>query len=374
MDIQSITLRLIESPLKIPFITHLETVTKRQAIIIEAKDSDGISGFGEADPFSSPWYSGETIVTCWHALLDFLVPMTLQQRISDPSGFDQLLGSVRGNNMAKSGLGQAIWDLYARQKGVYIGKLFGSERKKVTAGAVIAAKDPKEAVEQIQRYSEAGYKRYKIKISRQNDLNLLSAIRQHFPDGELMADANSSYSIQDMDHLKGLDSFGLQMIEQPFAYNDLVDHAYLQAEIKTPVCLDESIASFQDARAALALGSCKIINIKMARVGGWSEAVRIHDLCLKEQLPVWCGGMIEFGVAKAHSIALASLKGFAMPGDLFASSRYWEEEIVEPEIIVDHGFVRVPDQPGMGFTVNRKNLEKLTVNETTIRWNESRPQ
>ncbi|WP_338062848.1 o-succinylbenzoate synthase [Sporolactobacillus pectinivorans] len=366
MDIRSITLRLIESPLKIPFTTHLETVTKRQAIIIEAKDSSGGIGFGEADPFSSPWYSAETITTCWHALCGFLVPLTLRKEISDPSALDQIWSGIRGNNMAKSGLSQAIWDLYARQKKVYIGSLFGAERKAVAAGAVIAANDPKNAIDQIEKYSEAGYLRYKIKISRRNDLKILSAIRQHFPEVALMADANSAYSIQDAKHLEKLDEFGLQMIEQPLAYNDLVDHALLQSKIKTPVCLDESIGSFQDARAALALGSCKIINIKMARVGGWSEAVRIHDLCFRQDVPVWCGGMIEFGVAKAHNIALAALRGFILPGDLFAASRYWEEDIVEPEITVNKGWIRVPEKAGIGFDINEEVLERLTVKKNNI--------
>ncbi|MDD9148782.1 MULTISPECIES: o-succinylbenzoate synthase [unclassified Sporolactobacillus] len=362
MEIDSITLRLISSPLKTPFITHLETVTKREAIIIEARDREGRTGYGEADPFSSPWYTEETIATCWLMLRDYLIPLMRHREISGPRVLDALWSGIRRNRMAKSGLSQAIWDLYAKEKGLYLGRLVGSVRKKVAAGAVIAAGNNEEAVRQIEHYSASGYQRYKIKISRSTDVALLSLIRDRFPDIALTADANSAYSLRDLEHLKQLDAFKLQMIEQPFAYNDLVEHAALQHQIKTPVCLDESICSLDDARSALKLGSCRVVNLKMARVGGWAEALKIHGLCLKEGIPLWCGGMIEFGVAKAHNIALAALEGFTLPGDLFASSRYWPRDIIEPEIKVENGYIRVPDGKGIGFGINQKQLEALTKN------------
>ncbi|GGL48561.1 o-succinylbenzoate synthase [Sporolactobacillus putidus] len=362
MKIDSITLRLISSPLKTPFITHLETVTKREAIIIEVKDREGRIGYGEADPFSSPWYTEETIATCWLMLRDYLIPITLQKEFSEPQELDSRWSGIRRNNMAKSGLSQAIWDLYAKEKNVYIGRLFGAVRKKVAAGAVIAARNSEEAVRQIEHYSASGYQRYKIKISRATDVALISLIRSRFPDISLMADANSAYSLQDLEHLKELDAFKLQMIEQPFSYNDLAEHAILQNQIKTPICLDESICSINDARSALKLRSCKVVNLKMARVGGWTEAIKIHSLCLKEQVPLWCGGMIEFGVAKAHNIALSALKGFTLPGDLFASSRYWPHDIIEPEINVENGFIHVPNGAGIGFKINQKQLELMTLN------------
>ncbi|RYM06319.1 o-succinylbenzoate synthase [Sporolactobacillus sp. THM7-7] len=366
MDIDNVTLRLIASPLKIPFSTHLETVTERKAIIVEVRDREGRCGFGEADPFSSPWYTEETVTTCWHMLQDFLIPIVLQQGFSSPERLDALWSGIRRNNMAKSGLSQAIWDLYAQQKGVYLGRLFGAERTKVEAGAVIAAGSGAQAVDQIARFTKAGYRRYKIKISKAADIKLLTAIRRVYPDTPLMADANASYTLQDLEHLKRLDAFSLQMIEQPLAYDDLAEHAVLQSAIETPICLDESICSFHDARSALMLGSCKVVNVKMARVGGWGAAVRIHDLCFKNNIPVWCGGMIEFGISKAHHIALASLKGFTLPGDLFSSSRYWDRDIVDPEIKVRHGFIKVPEGPGIGFKINKERLNTLTVHRLKI--------
>ncbi|WP_353947785.1 o-succinylbenzoate synthase [Sporolactobacillus sp. Y61] len=367
MNLSSVTLHLIESPLNTPFITHLEKVGKRQAIIIEIRDSDGAVGWGEADPFTSPWYTEETITTCWHALKDFLIPLILKHRLTTPIEAERLSKRVRGNQMARSGLSQALWDLYAREKEVSISHLFGATRKRVEAGAVIAEADPSRAARQIERLSAAGYKRYKIKISRENDLQMLVALRHHFPKAELMADANSAYSLKDLDHLKKMDEFHLQMIEQPFAWRDLVDHARLQQEIKTPICLDESIDSFAACRAALALNSCRVVNIKMARVGGWSEAVKIHDLCRQHGVPVWCGGMIEFGIGRAHSVALASLPGFTLPGDLFSSSRYWKQDIIEPEIQVKNGYISVSDKPGTGVDMNDEVLRKLTLKQLIIK-------
>ncbi|RYL92120.1 o-succinylbenzoate synthase [Sporolactobacillus sp. THM7-4] len=359
MDIESINLYLIQSPLKTPFTTHLGTVAEREAIILETRDREGRCGFGEADPFSSPWYTEETITTCWHILCDFLIPLVLRKGIPTPDQLDTLWSVVRGNHMAKSGLSQSIWDLYARQKDVYLGKLFGADNKKVASGAVIAASHIDQALDQIERFSASGYQRYKIKISRSMDVKVLQAIRDRYPDLPLMADANASYTLADLDHLRQLDDFNLLMLEQPLACNDLTEHALLQRKIHTPICLDESIGSLNDAKAAIKLGSCRIVNIKMARVGGWSPAVHIHNLCLRAGIPVWCGGMIEFGISKAHNIALAALRGFTLPGDLFSSSRYWSEDIVEPEITVRNGYIRVPDGPGIGFEVNRKRLAEL---------------
>ncbi|MCO7176217.1 o-succinylbenzoate synthase [Sporolactobacillus kofuensis] len=361
MELKSLTVRLISSPLNRPFTTHLQQVNQRVAIIIEAMDREGRIGYGEADPFSSPWYSEETVETCHHMLKDFLIPILLEQPTFQPEELDMIWSGVRGNRMAKSGLSQAIWDLYAKQKGVYIGTIFGSKRKKIEAGAVITAHEPERAVEQIDRLSEAGYKRFKIKISHLNDHYLLSGIRKLVPNIKLMADANSDYSLKDIDHLQSLDQYHLMMLEQPLAYNDFTDHALLQKQIKTPICLDESICSYKDAVTATQLGSCKIITMKMARLGGWSEALKIHQLCEQIHVPLWCGGMIEFGIAKAHNIALASLAGFTLPGDLFASNHYWAHDIIEPEIQVNKGVIKVPiNKPGIGFRINQHVLESLT--------------
>ncbi|WP_110927383.1 o-succinylbenzoate synthase [Bacillus massiliglaciei] len=367
MEIESITLKMIRSPLKSPFHTHLETVYDREAIIVEARDKDGRTGYGETVPFSSPWYTEETIKTCYHMLEDFLIPMTLSGNWEHPNELSELWKGIRRNQMAKSGLEQAIWDLYAKQKEKYLGRLMGGKKQYAAAGVVIASNDRKEALRQIETFSAEGYKRYKVKISPSSDLSMLAAIRSVYPDLPLMADANSAYRLDDTVHLQKLDSFGLQMIEQPLGVDDIAEHSLLQKEIKTPVCLDESICSYHDAKSAIMLGSCQIINIKMARVGGWSQAVKIHDLCVQNGIPVWCGGMIEFGISRAHNVALASLEGFSIPGDLSSSSRYWEEDIIEPDITVRNGEVKVPDSPGIGFRINEKRLKELTVYRETFK-------
>ncbi|CAH0346782.1 o-succinylbenzoate synthase [Bacillus sp. CECT 9360] len=361
MNIVSVSLKIISAPLKSPFETHLETVRVRESIIIKAVDRDGTVGYGEAVPFSSPWYTEETIQTCYHMLKDFIVPKLLAMDLNHPSELADIWDGIRRNAMAKSGMEQAIWDLYAKQEGVYLGKLFGGAKQKVAAGVVIATDSIETALRQIEDFQAEGYQRFKMKISPDNDVRLLAEIRRHYPEITLMADANSSYTLNDMDHIKKLDAFKLQMIEQPLRHDDIIDHSLLQRAIKTPICLDESICSLHDAYSALRLGSCRIINIKMGRVGGWTEAVRIHDLCLENDVPVWCGGMIEFGISRAHNIALSSLEGFTIPGDLSSSARYWEEDIVDPEVQVKDGHIFVPDKPGIGFEVNEKQLELKTT-------------
>lgn len=367
MRIDSITVRLIAAPLKASFATHLQTVTEREAIILEVRDSDGRCGYGEADPFSSPWYSPETIDSCLNILTNDLIPLLSQHTIAQLEELDRAFDPVRGNHMAKSGLIQAVWDLVAKQQKKSIQNLVGGDKKSILAGAVIAATDPEQAIEQIAAYSEAGYKRYKIKISKENDHQLLTAIRQKYPELPLMADANSAYSLADIPHLKTLDDYGLLMIEQPLAWNDLADHACLQKQMQTPICLDESICSAADMKAALRLGSCRVAAIKMARLGGWNETLRAVQLCAAASLPLWCGGMIEFGIAKAHNLALASRAEFVLPGDLFASSRYWEEDIIEPEIQVVNGSIDLPEKIGIGFAVNQKQLDKLTKQKWLFR-------
>lgn len=361
MKLSSVMLRVISMPLKSPFQTHLETVREREMIIVEVRDADGIVGYGEAVPFSSPWYTEETIKTAFHMLEDFLIPLTLKKEWSHPSELSQLWSGIRRNQMAKSALEQAIWDLFAKQQGVYLGTLFGGERTEVAAGVVIATNSVEEALRQIEMFSHEGYQRYKVKISRTNDMHLLSEIRNMYPDLPLMADANSAYSLDDLTHLQKLDAFKLLMIEQPLGHDDIVEHSFLQKQLQTPICLDESICSFHDAKSALMLGSGRILNIKMARVGGWTEAVKIHDLCVEANIPVWCGGMIEFGISRAHNVALASLTGFTIPGDLSSSSKYWEQDIIEPDIQVENGTITVPKTAGIGFSVRENYVKKITT-------------
>ncbi|MFJ7678371.1 o-succinylbenzoate synthase [Peribacillus sp. NPDC097198] len=360
MKLTSITLRLVKAPLKRPFTTHLETVTEREVIVVEARDQDGIIGYGEAVPFSSPWYTEETVKTCFHMLEDFLIPKTLAFDLTHPNQLAGLWSGIRRNAMAKSALEQAIWDLYAKQEGIYLGKLFGGERTEVDAGVVVASDHIEDALRQIEEGLAVGYRRYKIKINPANDTEYLTQIRRAYPDIPLMVDANSAYSLSDVPHLQKLDDFQLMMIEQPLGHDDIVEHAILQKQLRTPICLDESINSYHDAKSALMLKSCGVITIKMAKVGGWSQAVKIHDLCVEQDIPLWCGGMIEFGISRAHNLALATLKGFTIPGDISSSSRYWESDIIEPEVIVKNGVIKVPDKPGIGFGIREKRLDELT--------------
>ncbi|MGZ3767994.1 MAG: o-succinylbenzoate synthase [Mucilaginibacter sp.] len=368
MKISSIQLYVIKAPLKSPFLTHLGTVNDREGIIIEVKDTDGISGFGEGVAFSSPWYTEETVETSLHMLTDFLIPLLQKHPIEHPEDASALFKSIRRNNMAKAGLETALWDLYARKKSLPLSSIIGGTRKLIPSGVVIATDSIVKAMEQIETYLAAGYQRIKIKINPNLDYSFIAEIRRYYPDLDIMADANSAYTLSDLNRLKALDEFHLQMIEQPLAQDDIIEHAILQKEINTPICLDESIVSFEDARKAIELGSCKVINIKIGRVGGLSEAKKIHDFCFARDIPVWCGGMIEFGVSRAHNIALASLPGFSIPGDISASDRFWEQDIITPEVTVENGYVTVPQKPGIGFEINLKRLNELLLEKRVIKF------
>lgn len=349
--------------MKTPFITHLETVTHREAIIIEVINKEGLKGYGEVVAFSSPWYTEETIKTSYHMLKDFFIPAIQKSEIQHPNDLFPILSRFRRNHMAKAGLEMAFWDLYAKAQNISLSKLLGGTKQKIPSGVVVGAKTIKEALMQIEKFLIDGYKRVKIKISPKNDIQLVSEIRKQYPGLELMADANSAYSLEQINHLRALDDFDLLMIEQPLQFDDIVDHAVLQRQLKTPICLDESIVTFDDARKAIELGSCRVINIKMGRVGGIQTAKKIHDFCLERNIPVWCGGMLEFGVSRAHNIALASLPGFTIAGDISASSRYWDEDIISPEVTVSRGMIDVPAEPGIGFHINEKRLKEVLVTE-----------
>jgi O-succinylbenzoate synthase len=364
--IASIHLYVIEMPLKVPFITHLGEVNMRRGIIVEIVDKDGLSGFGEGVAFSSPWYTEETVGTSLHVITEFLIPLLQQKPVEHPSEVSSLFGAIRRNQMAKAALETALWDLYAKQQGHSLSLILGGTRQKIPSGVVVATDTLSGAMLQIEKYLSEGYQRIKVKISPGKDVLFLSEIRRAYPDLPIMADANSAYTLQDIDRLKALDEFGLLMIEQPLAHDDIIEHALLQKEIQTPICLDESIVTFDDARKAIEFGSCRVINIKVGRVGGLHEAKRIHDYCLDKGIHVWCGGMIEFGVSRAHNIALASLPGFTIPGDISASDRFWDEDIITPEVTVENGYIQVPASPGIGFDLNRKRLKKTMVGESVF--------
>jgi O-succinylbenzoate synthase len=339
----------------------------RDFILLEAKDENGNSGWGESVAFHSPWYNEETLKTNWHMLEDFLIPELLNKEIKHPDEVSEIFSYIRKNNMAKSTLEGAVWDLYTQEQGISLAKALGGEKSKIEVGISIGIQNTvNDLLKLIDEYVTEGYKRMKVKIKPGWDVDVMREVRKHFPDVPLMADANSAYRLEDIDRLRALDEFKLMMIEQPLASDDIIDHATLQKQIITPICLDESIHSYEDTRKAIELGSCKIINIKIGRVGGLTESKRIHDLCKQHDIPVWCGGMLESGIGRAHNIALTTLDNFILPGDTAGSSRYWDKDIIDPEVVVKDGFITVPDVPGIGYTPNKETIKQFTVSEKTF--------
>jgi O-succinylbenzoate synthase len=362
MRLERAELRLIELRLVQPFETSFGREEKRPALIV-ALYSEGAVGWGECVASSGPWYSSETVTTAWHVLEEFLLPRVLRQELAGPAALWERLRPIRGHNMAKAALEMAFWDLWAKLEEVPLARLLGGVREMIESGVSIGIQEsiPRLLQEIEQRLAE-GYRRIKLKIKPGWDLKVLEQVRAQFPEIRLQVDANAAYTIADLPLLRQLDRFGLLMVEQPFAYDDLVDHAALQRELATPICLDESIPSLNAARAALELGSCKVINIKPGRVGGLSQAVAIHDYCREKGVPVWCGGMLETGIGRAHNVALASLPGFSLPNDISASKRYWEHDIIEPEFeLNEDGTISVPKGPGIGVEVLQARLEAATI-------------
>ncbi|MFT4417097.1 o-succinylbenzoate synthase [Fredinandcohnia humi] len=367
MKVKKITLHLIEQKLLSPFITSSGRVDTRESILVELEDVDGIVGWGEVVAFSSPWYTEETIKTCWHMIVDFLAKIVLTETFEHPNELRDYFQHIRRNHMAKAGVETALWDLYAKKKGVPLATAIGGTRSYIETGVVVSIDSVEDVLKKINGHIKEGYKRIKIKIKPGQDYELLRRIRNEFPTVPLMADANSAYTLHDIDNLKALDKFNLMMIEQPLAADDIFDHAKLQRELHTPICLDESITSIEDVRKAIEMESCRVINVKVGRVGGLSEAIRIHNLCKQHNIPVWCGGMLEAGISRAHNIALASLPNFTIPGDISASSRYWEQDIIEPEVIVKNGTISVPSDVGIGFGVNREFIKTITKDFTILK-------
>ncbi|RKQ18864.1 o-succinylbenzoate synthase [Oceanobacillus bengalensis] len=361
MPIKQITLRKVKMRLKNPFSTSFGTLQDKEFYIIEAIDYDGNHGYGESVAFTAPWYTEETTQTTVHMLEDFLIPILKENVINHPDDVFELFKPIRRNNMAKAAIEGAVWDLYAKRQNISLACALGGEKKQIDVGISIGIQPTmKELIHKIEHSLEEGYKRIKLKIKPGLDVELLREVRMYFPNIPIMADGNSAYSLEDIQHLKKLDDLHLMMIEQPLGHDDIVDHAKLQAVIKTPICLDESIHSLEDVKKAHELGSSKIINIKIGRVGGLSEAKRIHDFCYEYGIEVWCGGMLEAGVGRAHNIALTTLQGFVLPGDTAGSSNYWYEDIIKPEVIVEDGMIQVPDKAGIGYEINFKVLDKYT--------------
>lgn len=366
MNIQQIDLFLTSMKLVQPFRTHLETVSDRESILIKITDDIGYTGWGEVVAFSSPWYTEETIETAWHMLTEFFIPTIIQGEWTSPREVNEALIPWKRNQMAKAGLEMAVWDLFAKRAGVSLAAYIGGVRKRVKAGVVVSMDTPEVMLSTIGSRLAEGYERIKVKIDPANDYEMLQLIRDTYPDVALLADANSAYTLEDLEKLKQLDSLKLLMMEQPLAADDIVEHAELQKHLSTSVCLDESIVSLQDARNAVKLGSCKVMSIKIGRVGGLANAIDIHDLCAEHDIPVWCGGMLETGISRAFHIALASLPNFTIPGDISASCRYWERDVIKPEVVVENGEVMVPDGPGIGYEVDEEFVASISKRKASF--------
>ncbi|WP_019241752.1 MULTISPECIES: o-succinylbenzoate synthase [Bacillus] len=359
MRIKEVILRQLKMKLIAPFTTSFGTFVDKDFILVEVKNEDGLSGWAESVAFAAPWYNEETIKTNWTMLEDFLIPLILDKEIEHPNEVNELFAHIRKNNMAKSAIEGAIWDLYAKENNQTLSTALGGTAKKIDVGISIGIqKTVPDLLKKIEDALAVGYKRIKMKIQPGWDVDVVRAVREKFPNVPIMADANSAFRMKDIELLKQLDEFNLMMIEQPLSSDDIVDHATLQKQIKTPICLDESIHSVEDARKAVELGSCKIINIKIGRVGGLTEAKKIHDYCKENNIPVWCGGMLESGVGRAHNIALTTLDNFILPGDTAASANYWHKDIIEPEVTVDQGVITVPDNSGIGYEVNYRVVDE----------------
>ena len=366
MKLTEVTMRHLQMKMKHPFTTSFGTFQTKEFILLEATDESGTVGYGESVAFDTPWYNEETFKTNWHMLEDFLIPMLLGKELAHPDEVSELFSAIRKNNMAKSTIEGAIWDIYAQLTNQSLTQALGGEKTEIDVGISIGIQNSiEDLVEVVRTHVNEGYKRIKVKIKPGWDVEVMRTLRETFPDVAIMADANSAYRLEDAELLKQLDAFHLTMIEQPLASDDIIDHAKLQAQLTTPICLDESIHSLEDARKAIELGSTKIINIKIGRVGGLTEAKKIHDYCMEKNIPVWCGGMLEAGIGRAHNVALTTLPNFVLPGDTAGSSRYWEQDIITPEVTVDHGVIHVPEKVGVGYALNHEAVEKFTVSKQT---------
>ena len=368
MIISSIELREIRLPLIHFFETSFGRTTERRILLVRVVDVDGAVGWGECVAGEGPFYCEEWVETAWPTITSFLAPMVTGKEITSAAEVWNVMRAVRGNRMAKAAIETACWDLEARRMNTPLWRHLGGTNREISCGVSIGIQETPEALmEKIEKEVNAGYQRIKIKIKPGWDVDIVRQVRERFPDIRLMGDANSAYTLDDVSLFRQLDEFDLMMIEQPLAHDDIFDHAELQKQIATPVCLDESIHSSEDAKHAAALRACRIINVKLGRVGGHGEAKRVDRVCRDKGIPVWCGGMLESGIGRAHNVAMSTLAGFTLPGDVSASSRYWEEDIIDPAVTVSpSGTITAPNGPGIGFEVNVDRIEKLTVRKETI--------
>ena len=367
MKIDRIELREIRMPLVNFFETSFGRTTDRRIVLVRA-DAEGLTGWGEVTAGEEPFYSYETPETAWHVLRDFLIPATLGLELAGLQDVGARFKRIRGHGMAKAALENALWDIEAQRRGLPLAKLVGGTLEEIPCGVSIGIQNSiEELLDTIEREVGASYQRIKIKIKPGWDFIVLERVRERFPRIVLSVDANSAYTPADADRLRSFDRFYLLMIEQPLGWNDILDHAWLQRQLQTAICLDESIHDAEDARKAIEVGACKIINLKLGRVGGHSSAREVHEVCRAHKIPVWCGGMLESGIGRAHNIAMSALAGFTLPGDVSASRRYWTEDIIDPEVTVTPtGTIRVPQTPGLGYTPKLDRIERLTVRKESF--------
>ncbi len=368
LTIDAVHLREINLPLAHPFETSFGTTTGRRILLVEI-ESDGMTAWGECVAGEHPYYSEESVDTAWIITETELAPRLVGAEVVGGGGCPGLFRQVRGHRMAKAALENAVWDLEAQKKKISLSELLGGTREVIPCGVSIGIQpSPAALMDKIAEALEAGYQRIKLKCKPGWDTKIFEQVRKRWPEIMLSCDANSAYRVVDIEHIAEWDQFKLLMIEQPLWYDDFYFHSMLQKRLNTAICLDESIRTRRDALAAIDMESCRIINIKVGRVGGFSEAIAVHNATTERGVPVWCGGMLETGIGRAHNIALSSLPNFSLPGDVSASKRYWTEDIIEPEVVVSaKGEITVPQGIGSGYTVRRDRIEALTVRRQTVR-------
>jgi O-succinylbenzoate synthase len=361
MRLEQIDVRRLSLPLRFAFETSFGRTTRKQFLLVSVS-AGGVTGHAECVADADPFYLPETNATVLHVLRDFLAPIAFSLEIGAPGALRAAFAPVRGHEMAKAALEMAVYELWARREGVPLFRVLGGRGGRIAAGVSVGLQEDEGAlVERVAGEVEAGYRRVKVKIKPGRDLSLVAAVRERFPDLPLMVDANSAYTLADTSRIVALDDFGLMMIEQPLGWDDIVDHASLAPRLRTPICLDESIRSPDDARRALSLGACRIVNVKVGRVGGFAAALALHETCLRRGAPVWCGGMLESGIGRLANVHLQTLSGFTLPGDTAASARYFEEDLVDPPVVVaPDGMITVPEGPGIGHDIVWPRVERAT--------------
>jgi len=368
LKVEAITLREIRMPLVHFFETSFGRTYSRRILLVTVH-CDGVDGWAESVAGEDPYYSSEWTESAWPTIRQYLAPAVLGRSLNSARESVPLMAKVRGHRMAKAAVENALWDAEAKQNKQPLWKLLGGTRQEIQCGVSIGIQDSVEQLlDKVQLELAAGYRRIKLKVKPGWDLKIIERVRSRWPDISLSCDANSAYTLDDVDHLRKFDQFKLLMIEQPLWNDDIYYHARLQRELRTSICLDESIRHARDCAAAVETGACRIVNIKVGRVGGFSEARKIHDLCQANKLPVWCGGMLESGIGRAHNVALSTLENFKLPGDVSASRRYWKEDIIEPEVeVTRQGTITVSDEPGTGYRIREDLIEKLTTRKETLR-------